>query len=125
MGGRRTKRGSAGDRRTKRGSAGGRRTKEGSVGGRKTKRGSAKGKSTDILVCFLAFGYASFRFGCSLLMFLLPLQSPIFFSGIFFILVVLNRSNSFRNGTVIPVQTGRPCMESPVRVKLSIKGTVF
>ncbi len=130
-----------GGRRTKGGSAGGRRTKKGSAGRKKTNRESAGCRRTGILVvisilvvvgilvCLLAsfrFGYASFYFDCSLLTLLLPLQSPILFPGIFFfILVVHNRSNSFRDGTVILVQTGRPCIESLVRVKLGIRGTVF
>ncbi len=82
-----------------------------------------------ILVCLLAsfrFGYASFRFSCSLLTLLLPLQSPILFPEIlFFIFVIFDRSNSFRDGTVISDQTGRPCTESLVRVILGIRGTVF
>ncbi len=141
-GGKKTKDGSARGKKTKGGSAGGRRTKEESAGSRRTKEGSVRGRKTGILVvvsifvvvnifvCLLAsfrFGYASFRFGCSLLTLLLPLQSPIFFSGIlFFILVVLERNNSFHDfGTVIPVPTDRPYIEFPIRVKLGIRGTVF
>ncbi len=134
MRGKKTKGGSAEGKRTKRESNGGRKTKEGSAGDRKTKRGSAGGRRTGILVIFsilvvvsiLVYLLASFCFGYSLLTLFFPLQLPILFPKIlFFIIVVLNCSNSFHDGTVIPVQTGRPCTESPIRVKLGIRGTVF
>ncbi len=118
-GGKKTKGGSTGGRKTKKGSAGDKKTKGGSARGRRTKRESVGGRKTgilvvasilvvvDILVYLLAsfrFGYASFRFGCLLLTLLLPLQSPILFPGIlFFILIVLDHSNSFCNGNIIPV----------------------
>ncbi len=141
IGGRRTRGGSAGGKRTKKGSPGGKKIKKKSAGGRKTKGRSVGGRRTDILAVVsilvivnifvylltsFRFGYASFRFGCSLLTLLLSLQLPILFPGIlFFILVILNHSNSFCNSTVIPVQTDRPCTESLICVKLGIRGNVF
>lgn len=119
----------------------GRKTKEECAESKKTKERSAEGRMTsifvifiiimvvDILLCLLTsfyFGYVSFCFGCSFLTLLVYFYSLILFLRIFiFIFVILDCSNSFHNGTVILVQIGRSYMESFVRIKLGIRGTVF
>lgn len=151
MGGKKTKRRSAGEKKIIEKSAGGKKIKRESVGGRKTKKGNARGRRTKrksaggkktgilifvnifiivgILICLLAsfsFGYASFCFGCSFLTLFLSFQSPILFSEIlFFILVVFNCSNSFHDDTIILVQTNRPYTKSSICVKLSMRSNIF